>query len=292
MNSKFTLLIIVLALVGLGLSSSIYTIKENERGVMLKFGEVIKNDLQPGLGFKLPFMNEIRRFDSRVLVLDARPEEYLTKNKKRLIVDSYVMWKIDNVKRFYTATGGYQATAQRLLAPRVNEGLRNKFGERTKFDLVSGDKRDQLMDEVRIEVNRKAKDELGIVVLDIRVKRIELPPSVNESVYERMRAERQREARELRSEGKELAEGIRADADRQQRVIQADAYEQAEIVRGEGDATAARIYAKAYGSDPDFYKFTRSLSAYRTTFRDKGDVIVMNPKGEFFDFMRDSKGGK
>lgn len=288
MNTKITLAIVLIALALLGVSSAVYTIKENERGVLLQFGEVVDADLQPGLGFKIPVMNEIRRFDSRVLMLDARQEEYLTKNKKRLIVDSYVIWRIKDVKLFYTATGGFQSAAQRLLAPRVNEGLRNKFGERTKFELVSGDNRDEVMDEVRVQVNEKTVSELGIEVLDIRVKRIELPPTVNESVYERMRAERQREARELRSQGKELAEAIRADADLQQRVIQAEAYEQAEIIRGEGDATSARIYAEAYGADPDFYEFYRSLSAYRSTFNEKGDVIVMKPQGEFFKYLKSS----
>ncbi|MBL4865021.1 MAG: protease modulator HflC [Pseudomonadales bacterium] len=294
MNAKLTLVIVLLGVIALGVSSSIYTIKENERGVLLRFGEVVDADLKAGLGFKIPVMNEIRRFDSRVLILDARPEEYLTKNKKRLIVDSYVVWRIENVKLFYTATGGFQSAAQRLLAPRVNEGLRNKFGERTKFELVSGKSRDELMNEVRIQVNEKTFSELGIGVLDIRVKRIELPPTVNESVYERMRAERQREARELRSQGKELAEAIRADADLQQRVIQAEAYEQAEIVRGEGDAISARIYAEAYGADTSFYEFYRTLSAYRETFKDKGDVIVMKPQGEFFKYLKSSssKGGK
>ena len=292
MNTKFTIILVLLVAVGLGISASVYTIKENERGVLLRFGEVVDADLRPGLGFKIPIMNEIRRFDSRVLFLDARPEEYLTKNKKRLIVDSYVVWRIKDVKLFYTATGGFQSAAQRLLAPRINEGLRNQFGERTKFEMVSGEQRDLVMYKVRDQVNEKTISELGIEVLDIRVKRIELPPTVNESVYERMRAERQREARELRSQGKELAEAIRADADLQQRVIQAEAYEQAEIVRGEGDANSARIYAEAYGADPDFYAFYRTLSAYRSTFKDKGDVIVMKPQGEFFKYLKGSDASK
>ena len=286
MNSKSTLVLAVVAIFAIAASASIFTVKESERGVLLKFGEVVKEDLQPGIQFKWPVMNEPRLFDGRIRVMEMRQEEYLTQEKKRLIVDSYVMWRIDNVKQFYVATGGgLEARVRLLLAPRVNEGLRNQFGERTVYEVVSGE-REELVVDLTDSIDGKAQSDLGIDVVEIRVKRIELPSNVSGSVYDRMRAEREREARSHRARGNELAEGIRAAADRERTEIIASAYRQAEELRGAGDAESASIYAKAYQKDPDFYGFYRSMEAYRGVFRDKSDLILVKPDGEFFQHMK------
>ncbi|HVK99326.1 MAG TPA: protease modulator HflC [Dongiaceae bacterium] len=286
MNPRGMTILVVLALVALLISSTAFTIKQSERGVLLRFGEIVSTDLQPGLHFKVPVMHEVRIFDGRVRVIEMRQEEYLTQEKKRLIVDSYVVWRIEDVAKFFTATGGGQESkVQQLLAPRVNEGLRNQFGERTVYEVVAGE-REELVLGLTKTVGEKAREGMGIEVVEIRVKRIELPSSVSGSVYERMRAEREREARGHRSRGNELAEGIRADADRQRTVILATAYKQAEELRGEGDGLSAAIYANAYQKDPEFYNFYRSLEAYRTVFRDKRDVLVVKPDGEFFQYLK------
>lgn len=289
MNSRGLTVLLVLALVAFVASSFFYTVKEYERGVLLKFGEIVESDLKPGLSFKIPIFNEPRLFDGRVLSLDMRPEEYLTKEKKRLIVDSFVMWQIDNVGKYYTATGGgLESQAQRLLAPRINEGLRNKFGERSVYEVVSG-QREELMVELTEEVNKKTQAEFGVKILDVRVRRIELPPSVSGSVYQRMRAEREREAREHRSRGKEKAEGIRAEADRERIEILAKAYKESEETRGAGDAISASTYAKAYNKDQEFYEFFRKLQAYREVFADGQDIMVVEPEGDFFDKLKVEK---
>jgi membrane protease subunit HflC len=268
-------------------AKSIFVVKETERAIMLKFGEVVSFDIQPGLHFKIPLVNAIRIFDSRILTLDARPQRYLTLEKKALIVDSFVKWRIKNVADFYTATSGDELVASKLLASRVDTGLRNQFGQRTLTEVVSGE-RDELMFELREELNSVTIDDMGIEIIDVRVKRIDLPQEVSESVYSRMRTEREREARELRSKGKELAEGIRADADRQKTVIAANAYRESELTRGDGDAQAASIYAKAFNQDPEFYSFYRSLDAYRKTFGQGGDVMLIEPESEFFKYLKQS----
>ena len=268
-------------------STSLFVVKETERAIMLQFGEVVQFDIQPGLHVKVPFVNTVRIFDARVLTLDARPQRYLTLEKKALIVDSFVKWRIKNVADFYTATSGDEFTAAKLLASRVDTGLRNQFGERTLNEVVSGE-RDEVMTELRRELNEVVIKDMGIEVVDVRVKRIDLPQEVSESVYGRMRTEREREAREHRSKGKELAEGIRADADRQETVIEANAYRESELVRGDGDAVAAATYAAAFNQDPEFYSFYRSLDAYRKTFGAGGDVMLIEPDSEFFKYMNQS----
>ena len=268
-------------------SSSLFVVKETERAIMLQFGEVVQFDIQPGLHVKVPFVNTVRIFDARVLTLDARPQRYLTLEKKALIVDSFVKWRIADVAVYYTSTSGDEFTAAKLLASRVDTGLRNQFGERTLTEVVSGE-RDELMAELLEELNQLVKTEFGIEVVDVRVKRIDLPQEVSESVYGRMRTERESEAREIRSKGKEFAEGKRADADRQETVIEANAYRDAELVRGDGDAKAAAIYAKAFNKDPEFYSFYRSLDAYRKTFGAGGDVMLLEPDSEFFKYMNQS----
>lgn len=288
MNTKSLIALLLIGAVVLVGSMCAYTVGQHQRGVLLRFGEIMENDLQSGLHFKLPW-EEQRLFDGRVMSLDLRPEEYLTQEKKRLIVDSFVMWRINDVTKFFTSTGGgLESQAQALLSPRVNEGLRNKFGERSVFDVVSGE-RESLMVQLTEEVNKQTLEGFGIEIVDIRVKRIDLPPSVSGSVYQRMRAEREREAREHRSQGNEQAEGIRADADKQRTVILAEAFNDAETIRGDGDAESAAIYADAYSKDKEFYGFHRSLQSYRTVFNDKSDVLVVEPKGEFFEIMNQGK---
>jgi len=277
-------LIAILLVVMVG-SKSLYIVKETERAIKLRFGEVVEADISPGLHVKIPFVNTVRKFEGRIMTLDARPQAFLTLEKKRLIVDSFVKWRIDNVEKYYTATSGDEFRAADLLSSRIETSLRNQFGERTLTELVSGE-REEVMGAVIRGLSQLAQNELGIEVIDVRVKRIELPQEVSASVYERMRSERLRLARELRSRGKELAEGIRADADRQRTVILADAFREAEIIRGEGDAQAASIYADAFNRDPEFYAFYRSLKAYQEAFSGEGDMFVLDPGSEFFRYLK------
>lgn len=289
MNSKILSVIVAVGLALLFGPLFLKVVNQHERGIMLKFGEIMEFDLQPGLYFTVPMFREPRIFDGRILSIDMRPEEYLTQEKKRLIVDSFVMWKISNPGLYYTATGGgLMDQASRLLAPRINEGLRNKFGERSMYEVISGE-REQIMADLVKEVNKKSQEELGVEVVDVRVNRVELPPNVIDSVYNRMRAERDREAREHRSRGTELAEGIRADADRQRTIIMANAYKKAQETRGDGDASAAAVYAQAYSADKEFYAFYRSLNAYRQSFAAGKDVMVLEPDSDFFKYMKSPK---
>ena len=271
-------------------SNSLYVIKETERGVLLKFGEVVNPNIKPGLHAKIPFVNNVRKFDGRVLTVDSQPERFFTQEKKALIVDSYAKFRVSDTQKFYTATNGEEARAMGLLAQRINDGLRNQVAIRSIQEVVSGE-RDQLMTDLTLELNKVAQEELGVEVVDVRVKQIDLPPDVSESVYRRMNAEREKEAREHRSQGQELAEGIRAAADREVTVITANAYRDAEQIRGAGDAEATRIYAEAFNKDPEFYSFTRSLRAYQDSFQGQGDVLLLQPDSEFFRYLKDSKGG-
>lgn len=284
-NSVFVL---VLALVAVWLTSeSVYIVKETERAVKLRFGEIVEPDIAPGLHFKIPFVNTVRKFEARLITLDSRPQAFLTLEAKRLIVDSFIKWRVKDVERYYTATSGDENRANSLLASRIETNLRNQFGERTLNQVVSGE-REELMDQVNRQLSVVAERELGIEIVDIRIKRIDLPTEVSTSVYDRMRSERLRLARELRARGLELAEGIRADADRQRTVITANAFSTSEILRGEGDAEAAGIYSSAFSQDPEFYSFVRSIGAYRESFSGQGDVLVLEPTSEFFRYMRSS----
>lgn len=270
-------------------SACLFVVKETERAVVLKFGEVVRPDVEPGIHWKVPFMHTVRRFDGRILTLDARAERYLTLEKKALMVDAYAKWRIVDVRKFYTATQGEEVRAHALLGQRINDGLRNEIGRRDMHEVVSGE-RDQLMETLTGELNKVAKSELGVEVVDIRVKRIDLPAEVSPKVYERMKSEREREAREHRSRGQELGEGIRAGADRERTIIQSEAYRDAERLRGEGDAVAAAVYADAYNKNPEFYAFWRSLSAYENAFRSKSDVLVIEPDSDFFKYMESQTG--
>ena len=278
----------VLFLLFVLLTQSIYVVKETERAVKLRFGEIVEFDVDPGIHFKLPIVNTVRKFDARILTLDAAPQSYLTSEKKALTVDSFVKWRVSDVAKYFTTTGGDEERLRRLLIQRVDAGLRNEFGSRTVKEVVSG-QRDELMDKLSNQLNLIAKDELGVEVIDLRVKKIDLPPEVSESVFNRMRTERERLAKELRAQGNEVAEKIRATADKDKTIILADAYREAEEVKGNGDATATATYANAYSKDPEFYDFTRSLKAYQSTFESKSDILLINPDSDFFKYLDDSK---
>jgi membrane protease subunit HflC len=269
-------------------SASMFTVKEWERAVLFRLGEIVKTDYDPGLHFKIPFINNVRKFDGRILTLDADPERYLTAEKKNVIVDSFVKWKIDDVSAYYTAMGGDQLRANMRLSQIIKDGLRGEFGKRTIQEVVSGE-RQQIMDVLTLNAKRQAAS-LGIKVIDVRIKRIDLSEEVSSSVFRRMEAERDRTAKELRSQGAEAAERIRADADRQRTVTLAEAYRDAEQIRGEGDAKAADTYARAYTKDAEFYAFYRSINAYQSSFNNKADVMVLEPDADFFKYFNNMKG--
>ncbi len=281
--------VIVVAVLLMVASSTLYVVSETERGVKLRFGRLIEADIQPGLHIKMPFADDVRLFDARVLTVDAQPASFFTVEKKRLIVDSYAKWRISNVETYYKATGGVETVARNRLANRVNNGLRNQFGTRTLHEVVSGE-RDALMEDITSDLNESVLGSLGIEVVDVRVKRIDLPQEVSSQVFRRMTAEREKEATELRSTGKEKAERIRASADRERTIELANAYRDAEQLRGTGDAEAAGIYADAYQQDPEFYSFVRSLNAYKNSFSNKGDVMLVAPDSDFFKYLQNQDG--
>jgi len=273
-------------LVGLILvaSNSLFVVRQTERAVMLQFGELVNADIPPGLHVKIPWINRVVKFDGRIQTADAEPQRFLTLEQKALMVDSYAKFRIVDVGQFYVANQGDLRRAQLLLFERINDGLRDQFGSRTLQEVVAGE-RDDLMVALTTELNETTAGDIGIEVIDVRVKRIDLPDDVRSSVYERMTTERNREAQELRSRGEELAIGIRADADRQARIYLAEAYRDAEQIRGEGDAEATSIYAQAYGKDPEFFSFTRSLNAYRSTFSNKSDFLLVDPDSDYFRYL-------
>jgi membrane protease subunit HflC len=265
-------------------SNSLYTVHQTERAILLRFGAVSQADVPPGLHFKLPVAETVKKADGRVLTLDSQSETYFTLEKKPLIVDSFAKWRIKDVLRFYEASGFDETVANRILQERINTGLRNQISRRDMHEVVSGE-REQLMIDLRDELNAVMGQAAGIEVIDVRVKRIDLPAEVSASVFERMNSERQIEARQYRATGRELALGIRAEAEKQKVVIEAEAYRQAEQTRGDGDARAASIYAAAFNKDPDFYAFYRSLNAYKNVFKDRSDVMVLDPNSEFFKYL-------
>jgi len=279
----------IVALVVFIAANSLFVIKETERGVMLQLGEIVNNDIPPGLHVKIPIVNTVRVFDARIQTEDSIPEAFFTLEQKALEVDSYAKWRITDVGQFYVSTQGDAQTAGRLLSQRINDGLRDQIGARNLQEVVAGE-RDQLMVDLTAELNQTTAADLGIEVIDVRVKRIDLPDDVRSSVYERMITERNREAQELRSRGEELAIGIRADADRQAVIFEAEAYRDAERIRGEGDASATAIYADAYQKDPEFFSFTRSLNAYRETFNSKGDFLLLDPESDYFRYLKNGAG--
>ena len=267
------------------IGTTIFTVVQRQHAIIFQLGEVREVLSEPGLYFKWPFIQNVRYFDKRILTLDsAEPERFITSEKKNVLVDSFVKWRIVDPKLYYVSVAGDEARARTRLAQTVNAGLREEFGKRTVHDVVSGE-RDKIMEQMREKADLDAR-KIGVQIVDVRVKRVDLPSEVSESVYRRMEAERKRVANELRSEGSAEAEKIRADADRQREVIVAEAYREAQKVKGEGDAKAAAIYAQAFNQNPEFYSFYRSLEAYRGSFKNKGDVIVVEPNSDFFKYMK------
>lgn len=280
-------LVIAVALVVLG-AMSVFTVDEREKAILFRLGEIQRSDFAPGLHFKVPFVNNVRTFDARLLSLDTEPERFITSEKKDVIVDYFVRWRIADVEQFFKATRGEERQAGLLLYQKVNAALRNEFAKRTVQEVVSGE-RGAIMDIVTRSANQEVA-ELGMRIEDVRVSRIDLPAEVSSSVYQRMRAERERVARDFRSRGAEAAERITANADRERTVLLAEAYRDSETIRGEGDARATEIYARAFGADEEFYGFYQSLNAYRRSFGAQGNVLLIEPDSEFFRYFEDPQG--
>ena len=278
------LVIALIVLIVLALNA-LFTVDEREFAIKFRLGEIIRSDYEPGLHWKTPFINNVRTFDRRLQTLDSLPERFLTVEKKNVIVDFFVKWRIQDPVRFYTSTNGNTQTANALLLRTVQDGLRSEFGKRTIQEAVSGE-RDEITRVLDTQVTPRAR-ELGILVVDVRLKRIDLPQDVSESVYQRMETERARVARQLRAEGSEQAERIRADAERQRTVLLAQAYREAEELRGAGDAQAAEIYARAFNRNPEFFSFYRSLEAYRASIGTNSDLLLIEPDSAFFKYLKD-----
>lgn len=266
---------------------SVFTVTQTEKAIKFRLGQIVGVDYQPGLHFKWPFVNNVKKFDSRIQTMDTKPERFLTAEKKNVIVDSFVKWRIGDLKKYYTVVGGSVIQANIRLDQIVKDAFRGEFGKRDIKQLVSTDRAE--IREILLKKSKMAAASLGLDLVDVQVKRIDLPPDVSSSVYHRMEAERERVAREFRSQGAEAAERIRADADRQRVVTLANAYRDAEKLRGEGDAKAAEIYAKAYSADTEFYTFYRSLNAYRETFKQPDQLMVITPESEFFQYFKEQK---
>ncbi|RTE86429.1 MULTISPECIES: protease modulator HflC [Gammaproteobacteria] len=287
MRNFIIVLVVILALLGL---TSLFTVGEAQRGIVIRFGKVAQDEqgqvivYEPGLHLKLPFIDRIVKLDSRIKTLDGQADRFITSEKKDLIVDAFVKWRITDFATYYLSTnGGNQRQAEDLLTRRINTGLRAEFGSRTIREIVSGE-RDELMEQALIQAAEGSND-LGIEVLDVRVKQINLPTEVSDAIFNRMRAERQAVAGEHRSEGREQAEIIRADIDARVTVMIADAERQSRQIRGEGDAEAARIYAEAYGQDPEFFAFIRSMEAYTHSFGNGDSMLVISPESDFFRYF-------
>jgi membrane protease subunit HflC len=279
--------IVVIVILGVLGSSAVYVVDEREKAIVFQFGEIVSSSEKAGLYFKLPVINNVSFFDSRIQTMDADPQLFLTKEKKNLVVDSFVKWRVRNARDFYTKLGGLAANARNRLAQRVNDALRQEFGNRSVQQVISGD-RAEIMNTVRKNIDSEINS-LGIEVVDVRLKRVDLDPDISERVYQRMEAERSRVAKDLRARGAEEAERIRADADRERAVTLANANREAEEIRGEGDAQATRIYAEAYQRDREFYRLYRSLNAYRATFNSADNLLVIEPNSEFFQYFKQAK---
>ena len=274
------------------LSMSIFVVDQRQSAIVFQLGEVIRVKSDPGMSFKVPLLQNVRYFDSRILTLDAgEPERFITAEKKNVLVDSFVKWRIVDVKQYYVSVGGDEARARNRLLQTVNSSMREEFGKRTINEVVSGE-RDKIMEVLRTKADTDAR-KIGVEVLDVRLKRVDFPLEISESVYRRMDAERKRVANELRATGNAESEKIRADADRQREIILAEAYRTAQQTKGEGDAKASALYAAAFGRNAEFYSFYRSLEAYKQSFKNKSDVMVLDPSSAFFKYLKSSgKGGK
>ena len=290
MSSRINLFGAVVATALVVLAMSMFTVDQRQYAVVFQLGEVKRAIAEPGLYFKMPMVQNVRYFEKRIITLDnAEPERFITSEKKNVLVDSYIKWRIVDPKLYYISVGGDESRAKTRLNQTVNAGLREEFGKRTVHDVVSGE-RDKIMDQMREKADSDAR-KIGVQIVDVRLKRVELPTEVSDAVYRRMEAERKRVANELRSEGAAEAEKIRADDDRQREIIIAEAYRDAQKIKGEGDAKATSTYAQAFGQNPEFYAFYRSLEAYRGSFKSKNDVLVVEPNSEFFKYMKSTGRG-
>lgn len=287
-KNRGVLVLIVVAVVLIVANFSLFTVSQTQKAIKFELGRVVRADYKPGLHFMVPFVQNVRKFDARIQNIDLAPEPYLTSEKKNVLVDSFVKWRIQDVVRYYTATGGLRQVAADRLAAVIQKGLKDEFGKRTISEVVSGE-RAKIMDILTVSANQYAKG-LGIQVVDVRLKRIDLPEDVSSSVYQRMAAERKEVAKDFRSRGEEAAKIIRAKADREREVILAEANRDAQRIRGAGDAEATGIYAQAFGQDPQFYSLYRSLQAYRDTFDKRTDVLVLQPETDFFKFFNNPEG--
>lgn len=285
MSPRFNFLGAIVATVLVVMAMSIFTVDQRQYALVFQLGEVKRVISEPGLYFKVPMVQNVRYFEKRIMTMDnAEPERFITSEKKNVLVDSYIKWRIVDPKLYYVSVSGDEARAKTRLNQTVNAGLREEFGKRTVHDVVSGE-RNKIMEQMREKADGDART-IGVQIVDVRVKRVELPTEVSDAVYRRMEAERKRVANELRSEGSAEAEKIRADADRQREIIIADAYRDAQKIKGEGDAKATAIYGQAFGQNPEFYAFYRSLEAYRGSFKNKSDVLVVEPNSDFFKYMK------
>ena len=285
----FLRIFILIAIAAVVAYFSLFRVQQYEQAVVFKFREIHRSDDEPGLHFMLPVVNTVQKFEKRLLNLDQEPQRFLTVEKKDVIVDYYAKWYISDVEKFYVATrGGDVLYATGLLGQRINRALRDEFGKRTVQEVVAGE-RGEILDVVETTTDQ-LRDELGITVVDVRTKRIDLPAEVSNSVYARMRAERTRVAKDFRARGEEAAERIRANADREREIILANAYRDAETVRGEGDAQATEIYASAFGRNQEFYTLYRSLNAYRTSFSNNNDILLLEPDSDFFKYFNNPQG--
>lgn len=288
MSGKVILVLLVIA--AIIASMSIFTVDERERALNLQLGEVVGSDYEPGLHFKAPLVQEIIKFDKRIQNLDSDPELYLTLEKKNVKVDSFVKWRITDVVEFYTSTGGSPSRASNRLSAVIQKSLKDEFGKRTIQQVVSGE-RTEIMDKLLLSAKQQA-DELGIEIIDVRIKRIDLPEEVSASVYARMAAEREQVAKKFRSEGEEQGRRIRAEADREEAVIIAEAERDSQKLKGDGDGRATEIYANAFSQDEEFYSLYRSLGAYRNTFNNPSDVLLVEPNSQFFKYFKGAEGAK
>lgn len=288
MSGKIILVLLVIA--AIIASMSIFTVDERERALNLQLGEVVAADYEPGLHFKAPLVQEIIKFDKRIQNLDSDPELYLTLEKKNVKVDSFVKWRITDVVQFYTSTGGSPSRASNRLSAVIQKSLKDEFGKRTIQQVISGE-RTEIMDKLVLSAKQQA-DELGIEIIDVRIKRIDLPEEVSASVYARMAAEREQVAKKFRSEGEEQGKRIRAEADREEAVIIAEAERDAQKLKGDGDGRATEIYANAFSQDEEFYSLYRSLGAYRNTFNNPSDVLLVEPNTQFFKYFKGAEGAE
>jgi membrane protease subunit HflC len=284
-NIRFGFILLLMAAVVVAMST--FIVHERELAIKFKLGEVVESDYAPGIYFQIPFINNVIKYDSRILTMDTPSERFLTVEKKNVIVNSFAKWKITDPKTFYTATAGDERQAIARMASIINNELKGQIASRTLHEVISGE-RAAIMETVTGNAGEKIKD-LGITLIDVRIKKVELPENVSINVYRRMATERQTVAREFRSRGEEKAKQIRANADRQREEILAEAYRKAEQTRGQGDAIAAKTYADAYNQDPEFYSFTRSLKAYEASFGRSQDIILLSPDSDFFKYFKDSK---